>query len=157
MAAVCAIVVLIALFWERISDSFGPMQQDESQCLVCQRNRVEKWVCEKKVSDSISSNQYSNWIDSFVPTSHSHVWLVHTDYYRGHWFGPKSIGCGGVSVIPQIFEQRNTLGEQEARQLVAKWHELVTSPTFSNSLKEMDEFMNAVVRNPESLLEVDSE
>ncbi len=154
----CLLVVILALSAERISGSFGPMQRHESQCLMCQRERVETWLSGRKVSDSISSNQYSDWIDSLAPPGHSHVWLVHTEYHRQRWFAPTSIGCGGVAVIPRIYEQRTTLGEQEARQLLAVWQKRVTDPAFDpNSLDEMDAFVDVIVTDPQSLLESDAE
>ena len=144
----------IAVFWTLIRDRYGPSSQHDSQCLICQRMRVEKWACGEKVSDSITTNEFSDWVDSFEPSDHRHVWLVGTRYARSFWFGSKSIGCGGVPVISTIYSRRGELGEPIARQLVSAFHRLVRSPGFEKGkLKPMDEFLEIVMRDPDSLLE----
>lgn len=144
----------IALFWTSIRDRYGPRAQHDSQCLICQRIRVEKWVFDKKVVDSISENEYSNWVDSFEPKDHQHVWLVSTSYRKNGWFGLQSIGCGGVPVISTIYSRREELGEQKARRLVSAFHRLVRSRGFvKGKLKPMDEFLETATHDPDSLLE----
>lgn len=132
----------MAWFWTSIQDRYGPRAQHDSQCLICQRVRVEKWVCGEKVTDSIRSTEYSDWIDSFEPKDHSHVWLISTRTARIAWFGSESIGCGGVSVISTIYSQRNVLGEDKARRAVSAFHRFVRSPGFEKGrLKPMDDFL----------------
>lgn len=145
----------VLLFWSRFSEAFGPMEQDELQCLICHRERVEKWVCGSKVRDDIVANEYSEWIDSFTPSTHEHVWSGTTSYNRSYWFGPTSVGCGGIATIPRIFEQRNSLGELEAQQLATRFHQLVRRQTPQIDFNELGRFTNAVVENPASLLEAD--
>ncbi|MDA1231715.1 MAG: hypothetical protein O2856_13155 [Planctomycetota bacterium] len=154
--AIVAMAVAMLVFWGRISEVFGPMKQHELQCLICHRNRVEKWVCGSKVKDEITDNIYSDWIDTFTPLDHQHVWMGHTNYNRHHWFGSTSIGCGGMPTIPRIFEQRASLGEQKAQKLAARFHELIESQSSTMDLgelfSELDSFTTAVVDDPESLL-----
>lgn len=154
--AIVAMVAATLVFWGRISEAFGPMNQHETQCLICHRNRVEKWVCGAKVKDEITANEYSDWIDTFTPSDHQHVWIGHTHYNRSHWFGSTSIGCGGMPTIPRIFEQRTRLGEQKAQKLAARFHELIESQSSTKDLgklfSELDSFTKTVVDDPESLL-----
>lgn len=132
----------IALFWTSIRDRFGPRTQHGSQCLICQRMRVEKWVCGEKVKDSISTTEYSDWIDSFEPKDHQHVWLVSSRTARSGWFGNESIACGGVNVISTIYSQRGVLGEDKARRVTSAFHRLVRSPGFEKGrLKLIDDFL----------------
>jgi len=73
--AIVAVAAATLVFWGQISDAFGPMKQNETKCLICHRNRVEKWVCGSKVNDEITANKYSDWIDTFTPLDHQHVWM----------------------------------------------------------------------------------
>jgi len=154
--AVVSIAVATLVFWGQIAEAFGPMKQNETQCLICHRNRVQKWVCGSKVNDEITTNKYSDWIDSFTSSDHQHVWIGHTGYNRSHWFGGTSIACGGMPTIPRIFEQRTLLGELRAQQLVVRFHELIAAQSSTNDLgkrfDELDSFTKAVVDDPESLL-----
>jgi hypothetical protein len=157
LAVGLCVVLAIAASWGKICDAFGPMKLHESQCLICHRERVEKWVCGSKVTDEISINQYSNWIDTFVSTNHAHVWRPHTLYYRSQWFGGTSIGCGGIATIPRIFEQRETLGELQSQKLVAKFHDLINAMQPRFSWGELKAFTKTVVDDPQSLLRASDE
>jgi hypothetical protein len=152
-----AIAVVTMVFWGTISESFGPMRQDELQCLICHRNHVKKWVCGAKVDDEITTNRYSNWIDTFTPLDHQHVWIGHTAYNRRYWFGRISIACGGMPTIPRIFELRNRLGEFEAQKLAAKFHDLVKNQPAKIEFGELETFTKAVVDDPRSLLKNDDD
>lgn len=133
-------------------EAFAPMKQNESQCLLCHRERVEKWICSTKVSDTTTANEYSDWVDSFYPAGHSHQWMISTNYYRGHWFGNKSIGCGGIATIAHIYRKRDSLGEQDAQRLIAKWHLFVAAKP---NLRAMDQFASTLASDPRQLLEND--
>ena len=144
LGGLLAFTLMVAVaFW------FGPMRQNECQCLICNRGRVEKWVCGAKVRDEISQNEYSDWMDTFTPADHQHVWMKHTGYNRARWFGSKTIGCGGIPTIPRIFEQRSSLGEIHAQNLAARFHELVKS---KSPQSELESFTTMVVEDPQSLL-----
>ena len=148
---VLAMAVVAIVFWSQISEAFGPMKQTELQCLICHRERVEKWVCGSKVRDDIVTNKYSEWIDSFTPSDHEHVWAGTTSYHRSHWFGTTSIACGGIATIPRIFEHRSHLGESESQQLASKFHELVRGQSPQIDFNELYRFENTVVEDPDSL------
>ena len=153
---VLAAAVVTLVFWSKISEAFGPMRQEETYCLICYRDHVEKWVCESKVRDETVTNKYSDWIDSFTSSDHLHVWALNTSYYRGHWFGSTSIGCGGVATVPRIFEQRNRLGEAETQQIASRYHELVRGQSPQIDFDELARFVEIVVKNPHSLLKPDN-
>ncbi|WP_153555269.1 hypothetical protein [Roseimaritima sediminicola] len=153
---VLAIAVVTLVFWSKICETFGPMAQNELQGLICHRERVKKWVCGSKVRDDIVTNKYSDWIDSFTPSDHEHVWVGHTSYHRSHWFGRTSIACGGIATIPRIFEHRNQLGEAESQQLASKFHRLVRGQSPHIDLDVLHHFENAVVEDPNSLLTPDN-
>jgi hypothetical protein len=153
-----SIATVTVVFWGQISESFGPMRQTECQCIICHRYHVEKWVCGSKVNDAITTNKYSDWIDTFTPLDHQHVWVGTTTYNRSHWFGTESIGCGGIPAIPRIFEQRSSLGELEAQKIAARFHELIKGqlPKIDfNEMNELNIFTNTVVDDPKSLLDAD--
>ena len=76
LVALATLAVMTLVFWSRNSEAFGPMEQNELQCLIRHRQRVEKWVCGSKVRDHIVTNKYSDWIDSFNPVAHQHVWFT---------------------------------------------------------------------------------
>jgi hypothetical protein len=152
VAAVTAIV-----FWSRIADAFGPMHQSESYCLICYRYRIERWVCGSKARDDSVTNEYSDWVDSFTEPDHKHVWAHSTSYDRSRWFGPTSIGCGGVATIPRIFEQRSHLGEAESQQIAAQYHELVRRQSPQIDFDELARFVDIVVKDPHSLLKPENE
>ena len=152
---VLAAAVVTLVLWSKISEAFGPMQQDESYCLICYRHRVQKWVCGSKVRDDTATTKYSEWIDSFTPSDHDHVWTHSTTYYRGHWFGNESIACGGVATVPRIFEQRSHLGEAASRQLASRYHQLVRGQSPQINFDELVRFVDIVVKNPDSLLRSD--
>ena len=147
-----AVPLVTLLFWGKISEAFGPMEQDESYCLICYRDRVEKWVCGSKTRNDITSNEYSDWVDSFASPDHEHVWAGCTTYHRARWFGPTSIGCGGVATIPRMFEQRDRLGESESQQLVLKYHSLIKQQSPQIDFDELARFVDVVVQDPDSLL-----
>ncbi len=153
---IVVLAVATAGFWSQISEAFGPMEQDELQRLICHRERVEKSVCGAKVRDDIVTNQYSDWIDSFTPADHEHVWAGTTSYHRSHWFGATSIACGGIATIPRIFEQRSRLGESESQQLACRFQELVRTQSPRIDFDELYRFENAVVEDPASLLKPES-
>lgn len=154
--AILVVPVVMLVFWNRISEAFGPMEQHELQCLICHRERVERIVCGSKVRDDIITNMYSDWIDSFTPSDHEHVWVGHTSYHRSHWFGSTSIGCGGIAAIPRMFEHRDELGEADSQQLVRKFHELVQGQLPHVDFNVLYRFENTVVEDPNSLLTPDS-
>jgi hypothetical protein len=155
LAGFAMIGILAFLGFRSLCDAFGPMERHDSQCLICHRERTEKWLSGKKVIDEVTSNQYSDWVDTFVPSTHGHQWMGHTFYSRPRWFGATTIGCGGVAVIPRIFEQRNILGEQNARQIHARWRAVVGAPKVGpTDSRAMDEFAKAIVNDPESLLSI---
>ena len=154
--AILAMAVVTLVFWSQISEAFGPMKQKEQQCLICHRERVEKWVCGSKVRDDIVTNEYSEWIDSFTPSAHQHVWIGHTSYNRHRWFGGTAIACGGVPTIPRIFECRGKLGESEAQQLAARFHQLVKGQSPQIDFEELARFEKAVTEDPDSLLKPDN-
>ena len=145
--------MVMFVFWGTISEAYGPMEQDELQCLICHRERVKKWVCGSKIRDDVVTNEYSEWIDGFTPSTHQHVWMPHTHHNRSHWFGSTSIACSGIATIPRIFEQRNSLGELESRQLASKFHKLVEPPF---DFTELEQFTRTVVEDPGSLLQSDN-
>lgn len=151
-----AMAVVTVVFWDQISEAFGPMKQHESQCLVCQRSRSEKWVCGSKVNDTITTNEYSDWIDTFTPKDHQHAWRAFTSYNRTYWFGGTSVGCGGNSTIARIFEQRRSLGERQSQQLAARFHELINDQPSPYNWIAIDSFTKTVVDDPESLLKATS-
>ncbi len=152
---VFAAAAVALVLWSKISEAFGPMQQHESYCLICYRDRVEKWVCGSKVRDDTATNKYSEWIDSFTPSDHDHMWTQSTTCYRSHWFGNTSITCGGVATVPGIFEQRSRLGEAESRQLASRYHELARGQWPKIDFDELVRFVDVVVKNPDSLLKSD--
>ena len=152
---IIALVVIAIVFWNRISEAFGPMEQNELQCLICHRERIEKWVCGSKVRDDIVPNKYSEWIDSFTSSDHEHVWVGHTSYHRSHWFGSTSIGCGGIATIPRIFELRSQLGEYESQELAERFHELVRRQSPQVDFDELHRFEKSVVEDPASLINPD--
>ena len=131
------------------------MEQSESFCLVCYRNRVEKWVCGVKIQNDITSTNYSDWIDSFTSSDHKHVWAISTSQHRGDWFGNTLIGCGGIATIPRIFEQRDHLGDAKSQQLVFKYHELLRQQSPKIDIDDLARFVDVVVQNPNSLLELE--
>lgn len=149
---VVVVAVATLVFWGQISEAFGPMTQEETYCLICYRNRVEKWVCESKVREETFTNEYSDWIDSFTPSDHAHVWALSTAYHRGHWFGGTSIACGGVATVPRIYEQRKRLGEAESQQIASRYHEVVRGQSPKIDFDELARFVDLVVKNPHSLL-----
>jgi hypothetical protein len=159
IALVVVLCVAAAVFgYPAVRERFAPMSQHESQCLLCQRNRIEKWICEEKVLDSVETNEYSDWVDSVVNPEHVHVWAIATSYYRGSWFGPQSIGCGGQDTLARIFDLRLSHGEQPARDVLAKWHRLIQSlqadsEKFDKSdYDAMRDFREAVVKDPTTVL-----
>ena len=153
---ILAVAVVTLVFWGKISAAFGPMEQHELQCLICHRERVEKIVCGSKVRDDIVTNKYSDWIDSFFPSDHEHVWVSNTSYHRSHWFGTTSIGCGGIATIPRMFEHRDQLGEAKSQQLASKFHELVRGQLPHIDFDVLYRFENTVVEDPNSLLKPDN-
>lgn len=155
---ITAVVVAVAtlVFWGQISEAFGPMEQHELQCLVCHRERIEKWVCGSKVRDETVTNEYSDWIDSFTPSHHQHIWIGDTSYHRHRWFGGTSIACGGIATIPRIFERRSNLGESESQQLAARFHQLVQGQSPQIDFSELERFTKAVTEDPDSLLKSDN-
>ena len=147
-----AVVLGTFLFWGQICEAFGPMEQRELQCLICHRERVEKTVCGTKVRDDIVTNLYSDWIDSFTPADHEHVWVGNTSYHRSRWFGNTSIACGGIAVIPRIFERRDDLGELESQELASKFHELLRGLLPSIDMDALYRFEDTMVADPNALL-----
>ena len=148
---ILATAVITVVFRGRISETFGPMEQSEFACQICHRVRIQKWVCGSKVRDDIVTNQYSDWIDTFIPPDHQHVWCGHTHYGRSHWFGGTSIACGGcagITTIPRIFERRHHFGELESQRLASRFHELVVGQSPES---ELDQFERSVVENSHSL------
>jgi hypothetical protein len=154
MFSLCAILGVF-VFWGAISDAYGPMEQAESQCLICQRGRVERSVCGSQVKDEITTSQYSDWIDTFVSSEHEHVWLVYSHSNRRNWFGNQAIACGGIPALSMIFSRRGELGEQKAQELVRKFHELVKAkPRFD--FEELNVFTNTIADDPNSLLDANA-
>ena len=105
--------------------------------------------------DDITTNIYSDWIDTFTPLNHQHVWSRHTAYYRRYWFGGTSIACGGIATIPRIYEQRSSLGELDTQKLAARFHEVIKGQSAKIDFGELDSFTKAVVDDPRSLLKND--
>jgi hypothetical protein len=160
IAAALAILLAVAtvLSWPAFAARFGPMTRQESQCLICNRQRIQESLTGQPTHDEIIENEYSAWVDTFVPASHQHVWSGSTRYDRRHWFGGKSIACGGIAVLAWIYRRREDLGEEKCRQLALKFHELVRDPApVADQYKRYDEFGRAVTDDPESLLADEAE
>lgn len=157
MAVTFAAALAIMVFWSDICHAFGPMQQHESQCLICHRSRLERWVCGSQVKDEITTNEYSDWIDTFIPIEHQHNWMGHTTYYRRRWFSGTSIGCGGIAAVPRIFEERERVGELQAQELTRRFHELVKNTDPRQRLNEFHAFTQVFTDDPQSLLRPDDE
>ena len=149
MAALMALAAWPA--WRWVAANHGPYSRQESQCLICHRERTVERVYGRQPLDQIETNENSDWLDTFVP-EHEHVWAVHTGYHRGHWFGGTLIACGGIPTLPTIYRQRDKIGEGHARRLVHKFHELVRTKG-ADHYKELDAFTDAVQNDPRSLLE----
>ena len=147
--------VVSVVFWRPISGAFGPLKQMELQCLICHRDRVEKWVCGAQVNDDITTNRYSDWMDTFTPLDHQHVWSAHTVYNRRYWFGGTSIACGGIPTIPRIYELRSSLGEFDAQKLATRFQEVIQRQPAKIDFGELESFTKAVVDAPRSLLKND--
>lgn len=147
-------LVYIATHWPEYCEQYGPMSYHSSQCLVCQRLRDEKWVCGAKVRDTITTNEYSDWVDSFVSKEHDHDWLISTRFTRSDWFGIESLGCGGIPTIAEIHRMRERIGEDSAKRLIIEYHKLVRARDENTPLKSLDEFLNVVIKDPKSLLQV---
>jgi hypothetical protein len=137
-----SLIVAVAV----VALAFGPMQQTHSQCLICNRTRVEKWVIGLKVRDQVVTNVHSNWIDTFTPSSHEHVWMGSSSQSR-EWFGSTMIGCGGIATISRIYEQRDRLGEIEARRLLAQYHDLVSNGPEWDALTKFGECLGPTSKN----------
>lgn len=154
LAAWC-LAALIALAawptWKWVAATYGPYSRQESQCLVCHRERTVEKIYGRQPLVQIDTNEYSDWIDTFVP-EHEHVWSVHTGYHRSCWFGSKSIGCGGIPTLSAIYRQRDKLGEVSARRLVGKFHALIET-NGQGEYRALDAFTDAVHNDPQSLLD----
>lgn len=146
------LVAVAFLGWTPLSEAFGPFTQNETQCLICHRDRVQKWVCGTQVKDVTSTNEVSDWMDTFTATDHQHVWSGHTSYSRSHWFGNTSIACGGIPAIPTIYRLRDQLGERQAQQLAVRFHDLINAQSATIDFQEVNTFTQAVAEDPESLL-----
>ncbi len=130
--SLAGVAVVALVFWERIADRFLPTKHRDSQCLICSRQRDQRWVCGWMLKDKITTNVYSEWIDTFTPLGHQHVWATANISTRDRWFGSMMVGCGGNATISRIYKQRGTLGEQKCQQLVVKFQELARQPNSEN-------------------------
>jgi hypothetical protein len=152
MAALLALAAWPA--WRWVAATYGPYDGRSSQCLICCRGREVERVCGRQVLDRIETNEYSDWVDSFVPPEHEHLWHGTSSSIRSHWFGGRVMACGfGMSAVPAIYRQRDELGEAEARRLVLKFRELATTPGMDDRFKELRAFEETVRNDPQSLLE----
>ena len=146
LALVLALLSGSLLIWIRtdaFAERFGPMREVESQCLLCNRSRNEKWLSTRKVVDQELETDCSRWVNTVFDPRHEHVWLAHTRYERSRWFGSKSIGCGGVRTAYQIFDHRRTFDADEMREMFAELNQVVGKmPPFD--LKPLDEFSKRV-------------
>lgn len=133
--------------------SFAPMRQQVSQCTLCARERDEEWVCGSKTVDEIRTNEYSDWIDGFFPARHRHIWIVATSYDRSKWFGPLGVGCGGITAFSEIYGLRIDLGENDARLLVAKFHQLAKIQSAQTRWTAIEQFSQALRADPRPLLD----
>jgi hypothetical protein len=48
---------------------------------------VKSMTLRIQFNDNTTTNQHSDWVDTFVPIEHERVWMGHTAYNRSHWFG----------------------------------------------------------------------
>jgi hypothetical protein len=102
-------------------------------------------VCGQPVTDRVTTNELSDWVDTFVPAAHEHLWYSSSSSRREHWFGSRVIGCGpGMSAIPTIYRQRAELGEAEARRLAEQFHDLATTPGVEDRFAQLRAFEKAV-------------
>ena len=132
------------------------MRGEFSQCQICARSRVVEVVCGRKVKDKITTTEYSDWIDTFVPPDHQHVWQVSSSESRAAWFGGKVIACSDGGLLVAVYQRRDELGDETCRQLILKFHELVSDPSpGADRHKQYAEFVKAVMNDPESLLAED--
>lgn len=147
------LALLLGLSWPAFAARFGPMHGEFSQCQICARHRNMEVVCGRKVKDEITTTKDSDWIDTFVPPSHQHVWQVISSASRRAWFDGGEIACGKGGPLSVICSRRAQLGEDTCRQLVLRFHELVRHPAPAmDRYKQYDEFARAVSDDPGSLL-----
>ncbi len=141
--ALLAAALLVWIRTDTFAERFGPMRYVESQCLLCDRHRNEKWLSTRKVVDQVIETDRSRWADTVSNPEHKHVWLAATHCERSRWFGSMSIGCGGVRTVYEIFVHRGEFDADEIREMFAELNQIVGKmPPYD--LKPLDEFSKRV-------------
>jgi hypothetical protein len=113
-----AFVVALTLF------AFGPLEQRSSVCQYCGRGHYETWRLGIKTWDKVVERESSAWVDTIHPDHSQHIWGWTSTYHR-RWFGRNSVGCGGIDTVGQLFSVRDKIGDAKARELLARYHEIV--------------------------------
>jgi hypothetical protein len=156
--AIWGLMILLAVgavpTWRMMQANYGPMSVTFSQCEICGQSRSVEMICGRRVRDEITPTDHSRWLATFASADHQHVWAIGSSTHRHAWFGSQIIACGGNSVLGTIHAQRSQLSEEECRQLVEKYHELIRSPADAQDRhQQVADFAKAVHADPESLLD----
>lgn len=107
---------------------YAPFRTVESGCPVCGRTRTQTSRRGRLVSDVISENDCSRWVDSFIGSGHAHMWVPASSSNRSEWFGSYVIACGGgAHSTSLIHRNKQRLGELRAQQLVKQYERLLAS------------------------------
>jgi hypothetical protein len=114
---ISALLAVVAL-------AFGPHSSKTSECLFCGRSRYEVSWLGLKTSDKVIEHDWSAWVDGLHPTHAQHIWSATSHEYRS-WFGPTTIGCGGIGGVISIYQVRSRVGEAKARELLDKYHAMI--------------------------------
>jgi hypothetical protein len=155
--ALAVLLILLAVgalpTWRMLQANYGPMSATFSQCEICGQSRSVATICGRRVRDEISPTDHSKWLATFVPANHKHVWVAASSTHREEWFGSTVIACGIGGILPAIHAQRSKISEDECRQLVEKYHELLRSPIDGKDrYEQVNDFARAMREDPESLL-----
>lgn len=114
--------VLVAGFM--VAWHYGPYREFRQACTFCGQGRVQQWWLGMTTGPSeTSETSWTRWVRELHPEHEDHTWIGIGFTSRG-WFGPTRVGCGGLG-ISAFYRLRQDVGEQEAQQRLAVYHDLV--------------------------------
>ncbi len=144
---------LVGTFGRWLRDRYCPMSETTSHCLICDRIRIDSWIWGGATTTEIKTNDQSNWIDTFETPAHVHHWKAIRGTMRSSWFGSQRMGCGGFSVLNNIYHSRKNWGENKAQEVAKAFHRLVRLPVSDPSREAgMLEFTNGAMTEPDALI-----
>jgi hypothetical protein len=101
----------------------SPTYYRSSGCLFCGCRMVEQRWLGVNLPRHVDENECSRWVRSLHPGHSIHIWSTSSIMRKDWGFAGTTVGCAtGAGGLMVLHDFRSQLGEERARELLARYH-----------------------------------